>query len=213
MEAYIASVERWQVAEFLLKKLHSLSGIFPLGFFLLEHLFINAKATRGAALYNGAVQSIANIPYLLMFEIVFVALPLAYHAAYGLLITYRGQVNLYRYNYYYNWTYCLQRLSGAIAFIFVVYHVYSFRIAPAMEGQRVTFDLVRDQVTNPYYLAFTLAGTIAVSFHFSMGIWNFLIGWGIAIGPRIQRVAAVACMTSFIVLSGLGINIIYAFLG
>lgn len=212
MEANAAIIERWQTGEFLLKKLHSLTGIFPLGFFLLEHLFINAKATRGAATYDGAVESIANIPYLAALEIIFIFLPLAYHGAYGLLISYRGQVSLLRYNYYYNWIYVLQRLSGVIALIFIVYHVYSLRIAPALGARAITFDLVKNQMADPYYLAFSLAGTIAVSFHFSMGLWNFLIGWGITSGLRIQRITAAACMALFAVLSGICINIIYSFL-
>ncbi len=32
---------------FLIRKLHSLAGVIPLGVFLLEHLFLNSYAWRG----------------------------------------------------------------------------------------------------------------------------------------------------------------------
>ena len=34
---------------FILRKLHQLTGIMPLGFFLLEHFYTNSKALNGAA--------------------------------------------------------------------------------------------------------------------------------------------------------------------
>ena len=34
---------------FVLRKLHQLSGIMPLGFFLLEHFYTNSKALTGPA--------------------------------------------------------------------------------------------------------------------------------------------------------------------
>ena len=54
---------------FVLRKLHQLSGIVPLGIFLLDHFYTNSKALTGAADYNDAVKDLQSIPYILFVEI------------------------------------------------------------------------------------------------------------------------------------------------
>ena len=39
---------------FALKRLHSLTGVVPIGLFLLEHLYTNARALQGAAAFDTA---------------------------------------------------------------------------------------------------------------------------------------------------------------
>ncbi|PWT92701.1 MAG: succinate dehydrogenase, partial [Blastocatellia bacterium] len=48
---------------FILRKLHQLTGIVPLGIFLLEHFYTNSKALDGAASFNDAVKDLQSIPY------------------------------------------------------------------------------------------------------------------------------------------------------
>ena len=50
------------VSHFYLRRLHSLSGIFPMGVFLLEHFFGNAFATRGPEAYNRYVEFLLGMP-------------------------------------------------------------------------------------------------------------------------------------------------------
>ena len=72
---------------FVLRKLHQLSGIVPLGAFLLEHLYTNSKGlhpTDGPEHFNEAVADLQQIPYILFVEITFIFIPLLYHAVYGL---------------------------------------------------------------------------------------------------------------------------------
>ena len=47
---------------FLWRRLHSLSGVFPIGAFLLEHLLTNFYATRGPEAYNEKVRFLAELP-------------------------------------------------------------------------------------------------------------------------------------------------------
>jgi succinate dehydrogenase/fumarate reductase cytochrome b subunit len=54
---------------FLLRKLHQLTGIVPLGLFFFVHMFTNSKAVNGEAAFEKAVQEIHDIPYLLIVEI------------------------------------------------------------------------------------------------------------------------------------------------
>ncbi|HEV8429447.1 MAG TPA: hypothetical protein VGQ41_16215, partial [Pyrinomonadaceae bacterium] len=54
---------------FVLRKLHQLSGIGPLGLFLLEHFYTNSKSLTGAHDFNNAVTELQSIPYILFVEI------------------------------------------------------------------------------------------------------------------------------------------------
>jgi len=84
---------------FVLRKLHQLSGIMPLGFFLLEHFYTNSKALTGAADFNDAVKDLQSIPYILFVEIGGIFIPLIYHAVYGLIITAEARPNNLHYPY------------------------------------------------------------------------------------------------------------------
>jgi len=54
---------------FLLRKLHQLTGIVPLGLFFAVHMFTNAKAMNGEKVFNEAVADIHHIPFLLFIEV------------------------------------------------------------------------------------------------------------------------------------------------
>jgi succinate dehydrogenase / fumarate reductase cytochrome b subunit len=45
---------------FVFRKLHQLTGIIPLGAFILEHLYTNSKALTGAADFNKAVEDLQS---------------------------------------------------------------------------------------------------------------------------------------------------------
>ena len=101
---------------FVLRKLHQLSGIVPLGLFLLEHFYTNSKALTGPADFNDAVKDLQSIPYILLVEIGGIFIPLIYHAVYGLVITIESRPNNLSYPYPRNWFYLIQRITGIILF-------------------------------------------------------------------------------------------------
>src|SRR3982750_4073072 len=112
---------------FVLPKLHQLSGIVPLGVFLLEHFYTNSKALTGASDFNSAVDDLQSIPYILFVEIGGIFIPLIYHAVYGLVITIEARPNNLNYPYPRNWFYLVQRITGVILFFFILFHVLNFR--------------------------------------------------------------------------------------
>ena len=114
---------------FFWRRLHSLSGIFPVGFFLLEHLFSNAFALRGAEAYNNQVKFLTSLPALLVVETLFIYLPIAFHGLYGVWIWWRGDGNLTRYPWTGNRLYTLQRWTGLIALVYMGFHVWEQRFA------------------------------------------------------------------------------------
>jgi succinate dehydrogenase/fumarate reductase cytochrome b subunit len=113
---------------FILRKLHQLSGIVPLGLFLLEHFYTNSKALTGAGDFNKAVVDLQSIPYILFVEIGGIFIPLIYHAVYGMVITVEARPNNLAYPYPRNWFYLVQRITGVILFFFITFHVLNFRL-------------------------------------------------------------------------------------
>jgi succinate dehydrogenase / fumarate reductase cytochrome b subunit len=53
---------------FLLRRLHSLSGIIPVGAFLIEHFVSNAFATRGPGAYTKQVELLSSFPFVFYLE-------------------------------------------------------------------------------------------------------------------------------------------------
>lgn len=178
---------------FWFRRLHSLSGVMPIGAFVLEHMFTNSFIMKGAQSYNEKIEFLASLPFLPVLEIGFIALPILYHAFYGFYIMFTGKSNLSSYPNRGNWLYIAQRWTGMLTFIYICYHVYHTRIVNLLYGTEVSYARMADLMNDPFNFWFYIAGLAAVMFHFANGIWGFLISWGITIGPKSQKVSGVIC--------------------
>ena len=205
---------------FILRKLHQLSGIMPLGIFLLEHFYTNSKALAGPTAFNEAVKDLQSIPYILLVETGGIFIPLIYHAVYGLVITVEARPNNLHYPYARNWFYTIQRVTGIILFFFILFHVLNFRFGmiPGLNTESVahfpekSFAIVaREFRIVPIFIVYMI-GITATVWHFANGIWLFLVDWGITIGERAQRLAGYACIAFGVVLLAVGINAAIAFI-
>jgi succinate dehydrogenase / fumarate reductase cytochrome b subunit len=205
---------------FVLRKLHQLSGIVPLGLFLLEHFYTNSKALNGATNFNSAVVDLQAIPYILFVEIGGIFIPLIYHAVYGLVITVEARPNNLAYPYPRNWFYLVQRITGVILFFFITFHLLNFRfgLIPKLNNLAVAthanqaFAIVQAEFLNPVIFIVYLIGITATVWHLANGIWLFLVDWGITIGERAQRLTGYACIAFGVVLLFVGINAAVAFI-
>jgi succinate dehydrogenase / fumarate reductase cytochrome b subunit len=204
---------------FILRKLHQLSGIVPLGLFVLEHFYTNSKALTGADDFNKAVADLQSIPYILFVEIGGIFIPLIYHAVYGLVITWEMRPNNLAYPYPRNWFYTIQRVTGIILFVFITFHVLNFRfgLIPGLNTVSVAhhpeqaFDVVRSEFLITWVFAIYVIGITSTVWHLANGIWLFLVDWGIAIGARAQRLTGYACIGFGVLLLAVGINAAAAF--
>lgn len=205
---------------FVLRKLHQLSGIAPLGIFLLEHFYTNSKALHGAAAFNDAVKDLQAIPYIVLVETGGIFIPLIYHAVYGLVITVEARPNNLHYPYPRNWFYLIQRMTGVILFFFITFHLLHFRFGlfPGLNSLSVAhnpgqaFGIVAGEFRIvPVFIVY-LVGITATVWHLANGIWLFLVDWGITIGDRAQRFAGYACIGFGVVLLLVGINAAVAFI-
>jgi len=205
---------------FVLRKLHQLSGIVPLGLFVLEHFYTNSKAINGPAAFNEAVKDLQAIPYILFVEIGGIFIPLIYHAVYGLVITMEARPNNLNYPYPRNWFYLIQRTTGVILFFFILFHVLNFRfgLMPGLNDVSVAhepgraFEIVsREFHMVPIFIVYMI-GITATVWHLANGIWLFMVDWGITIGERAQRLTGYACIGFGIFLLLVGINAAVAFI-
>jgi succinate dehydrogenase / fumarate reductase cytochrome b subunit len=218
LESQAAGVPALRAGEgrqFLLRRLHSLSGIFPIGAFLVEHFFSNAFAVNGAAAYNENVRFLTGLPFVFFLELFFIWIPLAYHAGYGFYIWYRGESNVGpAYPWLGNWMYTLQRWTGAIAFFYIGWHVWSMRFhgVHLLTNSAAAFWKVQNEFHNPWAVAFYFVGILAASWHFAYGIWLFAAKWGIFVGEQARRRFGVVCLLIGVVFAVVGAATMIAFL-
>jgi succinate dehydrogenase / fumarate reductase cytochrome b subunit len=212
-----------------LRRLHSLTGLIPVGAFLLEHFYTNSAIHAGAAAYDEAVGGLWDLfrtpTALTIFEWGLIFLPLAFHGGYGVAIWWTSRNNVSKYPTYRNWMYTLQRWTGLFLVVFLGYHLWhTWRVVNVewghsivgvspISGQTVTLA----QYLGEYFsssgllLGFYAVGIFAATFHLANGLWNMAVVWGITISERSQRAFGLVCMALFAVLFVWGIGSLVAF--
>jgi succinate dehydrogenase / fumarate reductase cytochrome b subunit len=210
----VAPLRAGQGVSFFLRRLHSLTGIIPVGAFLFEHILIsNATAISGPKAYENQVSFLAHLPLVFFLELFGIWIPIAYHALYGFYIWYRGEGNIGSYPWTGNWMYSVQRWTGGIAFAYILWHTWTMRFTGTdlHDNPAYSFTKVQLEVHNPWLLAFYIVGLIAASWHFAYGIWLFSAKWGIVTGDKAQQRLLRLCMAFFLLLSVVGLVSLYTF--
>jgi succinate dehydrogenase / fumarate reductase cytochrome b subunit len=211
---------------FYLARLHSLLGLVPVGAFLCLHLTINATMLAGPDKYQTAVETIhylARLGLLIPLELLFIFLPLLFHGLFGLIILFRGSVNLGRYPYRGNIRYLLQRATGLLVFAFLFYHLWQMHwlgkpfggalfVGSDPNTPLVAASSAADAIrSSALSIAVYLLGLVSAVFHLANGLWTALITWGITIGPRSQKRSGYCCAAFGLLLGLLSLLSLYAF--
>jgi succinate dehydrogenase / fumarate reductase, cytochrome b subunit len=214
--------------EFLIRRLHSLTGLIPVGAFLSFHLLVNtAILDNRYQIWVTRIHSLGD--YTVEFvEWAFIFLPLLFHALTGMIIVARGKRNLMSYPYASNFRYTLQRWTGVIAFAFILWHVFQTR-------GWINCDWWLEHVTRPWggglfnhenavvtgvrtlqYAAWVApvyaVGILASVYHFANGLWTMGITWGVWTGKRAQNLASIFCLGIGLALASAGMAALYGFL-
>lgn len=196
---------------FYIRRLHSLTGVLPISFFMLEHIFTISRAILGPEAFNSMVGLLQNLPLLIFLEISLVAIPISFHALYGLYLTYGAKNNTLQYRYFRNWLFYMQRLTAVITLLFVAWHVWTLRIAKALYGIDINFAYMSQLLSDPVVFSMYVIGLTAGLFHFANGISTFFITWGITVGPRAQAAVAYCCWGVFFLLDTIGLMALASF--
>jgi succinate dehydrogenase / fumarate reductase, cytochrome b subunit len=210
----VAPLRAGQGMSFLLRRLHSLSGVVPIGAFLLEHFISNAEAFKGPVAYGKQVEFLNSLPGVFLLELFFIWIPILYHGLYGIYIWYRGESNVTNYPWTGNWLYTAQRWTGIVTFIYIVQHTYSLRFTGVHLATHPmqSFAKVQAEFQNPWMIAFYAVGVIAASWHFSYGLWLFAAKWGITTGETARRRFGYICFALALGLVLIGATSIAGFL-
>jgi succinate dehydrogenase / fumarate reductase, cytochrome b subunit len=207
-----ASIEN---PHFLLRRLHSLLGLLPVGAFLIFHLWENSQSRFGAEHYNEhVVAALKGMNYLPLMEIFVIALPLLFHAGYGLVITAQMRAELARYSYARNRLYWMQRVSGIGILLFLLMHVGMTRIAGTWDPS-VGDDLfahMQAMLSQPWMLGFYLVGLLLSVFHLANGLASMAIVWGLTTSARAQTLFGWVCVLIGVLLAAMGIHGLTGFL-
>ncbi len=204
---------------FLLRKLHQITGIVPLGIFFFVHMFTNSKAMNGEASFNKAVREIHDIPYLLLIEIFGIFVPLLFHSIYGVIISSESKPNALSYGYSRNWFYVLQRATGIFLFLFILFHVLNLRFGlvpglnpiPVAGNAEQAFAIVSREFQITWVLIIYILGVLATAWHLAYGFFLFAVDWGLVIGEKAQKATLTACVGLAFMLSFVGINAAVSF--
>lgn len=167
---------------FLFRRLHSLTGIVPIGVFLLAHLTTNSSAVWGGisnhaegegplskALYYFIKEVIwinTQVPHLILIEVT-LWLSIAFHSILGVYYALTGRNNTDRYAYQGNRRYKWQRLTGYLGIIFIFYHVATLRWG-------WTFLVPGGTKWSYVFSASTLAAALR-------GSWDGINAWGVLV--------------------------------
>ena len=198
------------VSQFLLRRLHSLTGIV-FGGYLVVHLLVNATLIEGSrhdggpTVFQMQVDKIHSLPFLAVIETVVIYLPILYHTVYGIWITLTGQPNVTNYPYAKNWFYLLQRISAIYIVFFMVFHVFALKFG--LFGTTLSFDpenaaaTVHRHMTASSLLVWIVypLGILASCYHLANGFWTAAITWGLTVSAGAQRRWGLACAGLFAV--------------
>ena len=189
---------------FLLRRLHSLTGLV-FGGYLVVHLLINATIAQGGNAYQTQVDKIHDLPFLPVIEWTFIYLPIIYHTVYGVWITLTGQPNVGHYPYAKNWFYFFQRLSAVVIVFFIIFHVFALKYG--LFGTNLAFEphygalrtVARHMDVHPVitWLVYPL-GILASCYHLANGFWTAAITWGLTISDSAQKRWGYACAGLFV---------------
>jgi succinate dehydrogenase / fumarate reductase cytochrome b subunit len=200
---------------FVLRRLHSLTGIM-FGGYLVVHLVVNATLAQRGSVYQAQVNKIHDLPWLPAIEWAFIFLPIIYHTLYGLWITVTGQWNNTSYPYAKNWFYLFQRLSAIYLIAFIAFHVLSLKYG--VFGRSLGFDpeeaqrtIVRHMHFNPIiaWVVYPL-GVLASAYHTGNGFWTAGITWGLTVSEGSQRRWGYVCGVVAVLLFVAGMLSVFA---
>ena len=197
---------------FALHKLHSLTGIIPVGYYLAQHLLLNTFSLAGRDKFNGVIGFFESMPVHFLYALKFFSiwLPLIFHAVYGLFIVARAKYNYGEkaYSFRENRYFSFQRWSGIGAFLFLIYHMASTSVMGTLQGPAVIqYDSWAARLSSGgtyLILVVYLLGVALCTYHLSYGIWSFCIRWGITISEKAQNSVWKLAGASFVLLTLMG---------
>lgn len=198
-------------SEFVLRRLHSLTGVIPLTFFIFFHFFANSTSQGGEEAFDSTVTVLRGVPYLLAVEWALLFAPFLFHMLYGMYIIFTAKPNAGKLNYRRNWAYVFQRVTAMIVFVFIIYHVIGLRFID-VHGETAVYAIMHEKLSQPFTYWWYVVGIACTCFHLANGLVTFCMTWGLTVSTRSQRAAEWGMGALGVVLFLIGIGAINGFL-
>ena len=162
-----------------------MSGVVPLGAFLLLHVWLTASVVGSTAVYDRQVAFLHSGPLLGFLEVALVLVPLAYHGVYGVMRSLQPRDPVHAYDS--SLLQLLQRVSGAVVLVFIVAHVWEFRVQTWTNGLPAASYSTKliEHLSSTHYGGIPwiglgyLVGIAATLFHLVNGMTSFCTTWGV----------------------------------
>jgi len=180
----------------VLLRAFSLSGVVPLGAFLVVHLAVNARALAGEGALARAAEASRRVPALAVVEAALIFAPLLVHALVGTwLVVARPPLALPR--PYPPALRVAVRVTGVLALAFLAMHLPEIRFRegatrpdPDVLATWLAADLSSMHGGLPARAVAYMLGTAVVCFHFGAGLWGYFAATPKGASPRARRLAA-----------------------
>jgi succinate dehydrogenase / fumarate reductase, cytochrome b subunit len=216
--------------EFVVRRLHSLLGLVPIGGFLVFHLATNASVLDGPETFQMRVNIIHQIGPITLFILEWgtIFLPIFFHGIIGLIIVTRGKRNIAHYPYLGNWRYTMQRVTGVVAMAFILFHVFQMHgwfhfhwwtanIAKPLGGAQFDWHQATETVAavlagSKVFITIYFIGIASTVYHLANGLWTMGITWGVWTTPHAQRWANIPCALFGIALLAIGLGALFGFI-
>ncbi len=192
-------------------RLHSVSGLVPVGAFLAFHIYVNSYASRGADAYNELAGRLQRMPLVAAFELALIVLPLCFHGIYGLFLT-AAEPPALQLSRAGRGLVVFQRATGVFLFAFVLFHLWTTRLVQLRDHESLDlFRLMQATLASAWIRALYVAGIVAAAAHLSAGMWSFFRDSGLPRSRRSLHTAAIVAAVVFALLSAAGLRSLAAF--
>jgi succinate dehydrogenase / fumarate reductase cytochrome b subunit len=211
--------------DFLIRRLHSLSGLVPVGGYMVVHLVVNASVLESPATFQKNVYGIHSLGSLLpLVEWVFIFIPILFHAIIGVVIVAGALPNSNQYRYGSNYRYTLQRATGMIAFVFIMLHVFHMHgwfhadvwlenvVHPLGGGQFKPYSAASTAglaLQSYAWVAFYIVGVLSCVYHLANGLWTMGITWGVWTSAQAQARALTVCTVFGVILAAVSMGALF----
>ena len=197
-----------------LKKLHALSGVVPLGAFVVLHVWITASIVGSRAIYDHQV-GLVHSGILGVLEPL-VILPLLFHAAYGVVLAAGPRDPEHTYDT--DLMAGLQRASGVVVLLFIGLHLWEFRwqtwthgLPESAYSTKLVADLSSTRWGVPWISLGYIVGMAGSVFHLVNGMTSFCTKFGYtstaATQARARLLFRVAGILLFAISSGIVVQL------
>jgi len=172
----------------VLRRLHAITGVFPVGIWLVFHLWETGSALSGRRSFEAAVSGSAGGAVALALEITLVLVPLGFHAAAGVVLALQQRADRDPGPFASRTWRSFQWATGLVALAFVFLHLaHTWLTKLGGLDAAAQYDELMASLGRPTMLVAYVVGITCVCFHAAQGLGALPIHLGLVTETRALR--------------------------